>query len=233
MYVTDLEIRDLRSFRGTQQISLDRGDGTYAGWTVFAGRNGAGKSTLLKALALSIVGPLAARSLAGSFPAWVRKGAAAARMETRLAFDAQLDGFQGSGNTPSAPYWLGLEWKANPGGSDAVDRRVDNCSRCNSNHKRTRFPLANGVPALLDPASDSDDDAPIRHLRLTPTNGKYTPIGPKGEPSIRMPWRTTSSGQSSTNPLLEYWRSCSTWLDKRMVTRRSNLAWPRQSSVIT
>ena len=99
MYVTDLEISDLRSFRGTQPISLDRGDGTYAGWTVFAGRNGAGKSTLLKAIALSIVGPLAARSLAGSFPAWVRKGAATARMETRLAFDAQLDGFQGSGNT--------------------------------------------------------------------------------------------------------------------------------------
>lgn len=131
MYVTDLEISDLRSFRGTQRISLDRGDGTYAGWTVFAGRNGAGKSTLLKALALSIVGPLAARSLAGSFPAWVRNGAAAARMETRLAFDAQLDGFQGSGNTPSAPYWLGLEWKANPGGSDAVERRVDNDSLVN------------------------------------------------------------------------------------------------------
>lgn len=131
MYVTDLEISDLRSFRGTQRISLDRGDGVYAGWTVFAGRNGAGKSTLLKALALSIVGPLAARSLAGSFPAWVRKGAAAARMETRLAFDAQLDGFQGSGNTPSAPYWLGLEWKANPGGSDAVERRVDNVSLVN------------------------------------------------------------------------------------------------------
>lgn len=129
MYVTDLEISDLRSFRGTQPISLDRGDGTYSGWTVFAGRNGAGKSTLLKALALSIVGPLAARSLAGSFPAWVRKGASVARVEAKLAFDAGLDAFQGSGNTPYSPIRSGLEWKANPGGSDAVERWVEENDR--------------------------------------------------------------------------------------------------------
>jgi energy-coupling factor transporter ATP-binding protein EcfA2 len=124
MYVTDLEISDLRSFRRTQRVSLDRGDGTYAGWTVFAGRNGAGKSTLLKALALSIVGPLAARSLAGSFPAWVRKDASVARVATSLIFDSDHDAFQGSGNTPYSPIWSGLEWKANPGGSDAVERAV-------------------------------------------------------------------------------------------------------------
>lgn len=124
MYVTELEISDLRSFRGIQRVSLDRGGGTYAGWTVFAGRNGAGKSTLLKALALSIVGPLAARSLAGSFPAWVRKGAEVARIATELTFDAMLDGFQGSGNTISGPFWSGLEWKSNPGASDTVERGV-------------------------------------------------------------------------------------------------------------
>lgn len=131
MYVTDLQISDLRSFRGTQNVSLDRGGGTYAGWTVFAGRNGAGKSTLLKALALSIVGPLAARSLAGSFPAWVRKGASAARVESRLAFDPSCDGFQGKGNTTSSPFWSGLEWKSNPGASDAVERLVDSDSVMN------------------------------------------------------------------------------------------------------
>lgn len=124
MYVTDLEISDLRSFRGTQPISLDRGDGTYAGWTVFAGRNGAGKSTLLKAIALSIVGPLAARSVASSFPAWVRKDESVARVATSLAFDGERDAFQGSGNTPYSPIRTGLEWKAHPGGSDAVERGV-------------------------------------------------------------------------------------------------------------
>lgn len=131
MYVTDLEISDLRSFRGTQRISLDRGGGEYAGWTVFAGRNGAGKSTLLKAIALSIVGPLAARSLEASFPAWVRNGASVAKVATMLEFDQMYDAFQGSGNTPSLPFWSGLEWKSNPGGSDTVERWVENDSVVN------------------------------------------------------------------------------------------------------
>jgi hypothetical protein len=129
MYVTELLISDLRSFRGAQRIRLDRGDGTYAGWTVFAGRNGAGKSTLLKALALSIVGPLVARSLVGSFPAWVRKGSSVAHVATALAFDTTFDTFQGSGNTPYPPIWSGLEWKANPGGSDALERWVEENDR--------------------------------------------------------------------------------------------------------
>lgn len=131
MYVTDLEISDLRSFRGSQTVSLNRGDGTYAGWTVFAGRNGAGKSTLLKALALSIVGPLAARSLAGSFPAWVRSGESVARVATTLLLDPDLDLFQGSGNISYSPFRAGLEWKANPGGSDAVERWVDSDNTVN------------------------------------------------------------------------------------------------------
>jgi energy-coupling factor transporter ATP-binding protein EcfA2 len=84
MYIAEIEIADLRSFRGTQRVSLARSDGRYAGWTVFAGRNGAGKSTLLKAVALAVVGPDAARALVGTFPAWVRQGAVQARVATRL-----------------------------------------------------------------------------------------------------------------------------------------------------
>ncbi len=91
MYIAEIEIADLRSFRGTQRVSLARSDGSYAGWTVFAGRNGAGKSTLLKAVALSVVGPDAARSLVGTFPAWVRQGAQVARVATRLVSDRHLD----------------------------------------------------------------------------------------------------------------------------------------------
>lgn len=56
MYITEIEITDLRCFNGTHRLSLDRGDGTYAGWTVFAGRNGTGKTTLLRALGLAYVG---------------------------------------------------------------------------------------------------------------------------------------------------------------------------------
>ncbi len=74
MYITGFEITDVRCFAGTHKVLLDRGDGTYAGWTVFAGRNGAGKSTLLRALAMSVVGHLTAQSLERSFVGWVRQG---------------------------------------------------------------------------------------------------------------------------------------------------------------
>jgi DNA repair exonuclease SbcCD ATPase subunit len=74
VYIAEIEITNLRGFSGTQHIPLDRGDATFADWTVFAGRNGSGKSTLLRAAVAAIVGPLATRSLAGIFPAWVRQG---------------------------------------------------------------------------------------------------------------------------------------------------------------
>ncbi len=74
MYISEIEITNLRSFRGTHKISLDRGDGTYAGWTIFAGRNGSGKSTLLKAIAAVVAGPLAVRALVGGVPPWIREG---------------------------------------------------------------------------------------------------------------------------------------------------------------
>jgi energy-coupling factor transporter ATP-binding protein EcfA2 len=118
MYVTDLEISDLRSFHGTQSISLDRGDGTYAGWTVFAGRNGAGKSTLLKAIALSIIGPLAARSLAGVFTDWVRHGAEHARVGTPLTFDETRDHAPWSG---VSAVWTGLQWDREARGPDRIN----------------------------------------------------------------------------------------------------------------
>ncbi|MCX4247542.1 HNH endonuclease [Paraliomyxa miuraensis] len=56
------------------------------------------------------------------------------------------------------------------------------CSHCNSNHKRARFPLIDGEPALLDPSVDE----PSLHLRLRPADGKYMAIGPKGEASIEV-----------------------------------------------
>jgi energy-coupling factor transporter ATP-binding protein EcfA2 len=90
MYIAEIEITDLRSFRGTQKISLDRGDGTYAGWTVFAGRNGSGKSTLLKAIAAAVIGPLAVRSLVG-VPNWIREGCTSARVKATLAVDHNVD----------------------------------------------------------------------------------------------------------------------------------------------
>lgn len=91
MYISEIEITNLRSFRGTQKISLDRGDGTYAGWTVFAGRNGSGKSTLLKAIAAAAAGPLAVRALVGGPPPWLRDGCSNAAVKAVLAIDQEAD----------------------------------------------------------------------------------------------------------------------------------------------
>lgn len=125
MHIAQIEITNLRSFNGTQSISLARDDGSCAGWTVFAGRNGSGKSTLLKALAASVVGPLTARSLAGSFPAWVRQGAKVARVATLLTVDRDWDGYVEKGGTTKDPFWSGIEWTAHDSGSDMLERWLE------------------------------------------------------------------------------------------------------------
>lgn len=56
------------------------------------------------------------------------------------------------------------------------------CASCNSNCKRTTFPMTDGQPDLIDPSVDD----PCQHLRLLPSNGKYNAIGPKGKPSIEV-----------------------------------------------
>jgi hypothetical protein len=109
MYITEIEITDLRSFKGTQSVSLAHTDGGYAGWTVFVGRNGAGKSTLLKSIALTVIGPLASRSLAGTFTGWVRTGEKVGTVAVRLEGDKR-DSFQPSGRTTKEPFWVGLQW---------------------------------------------------------------------------------------------------------------------------
>ncbi len=55
------------------------------------------------------------------------------------------------------------------------------CSHCNSNLKRTLFPLDTaGAPLLIDPTVDD----PAQQLLLVPTTGEYRAIGPKGPASI-------------------------------------------------
>lgn len=108
MYITEIEITNLRSFKGRQSVSLAHADGGYAGWTVFVGRNGAGKSTLLKSIALSVIGPLASRSLAGTFSGWVRLGEKSGTVAVRLQGGSR-DSFQ-PGLKTKEPFWVGLQW---------------------------------------------------------------------------------------------------------------------------
>lgn len=83
MYIRKIRISDVRGFREVD-LDLSRPDGSFAGWTVLAGRNGSGKSTLLKAIALAFVGPEAARALQPSFADWIRAGSKSAVAEVHF-----------------------------------------------------------------------------------------------------------------------------------------------------
>jgi hypothetical protein len=65
VYVSKLEISGVRGFDGSREVNLHfaREDGTYAGWTVLAGRNGSGKTTLLQAIALALTGQYFVRDI--------------------------------------------------------------------------------------------------------------------------------------------------------------------------
>lgn len=57
------------------------------------------------------------------------------------------------------------------------------CSHCNSNEKRTLFPLdEHGQSLLIDPTVDD----PSEHLLLSPTTGRFGHLTRKGEESIKV-----------------------------------------------
>ncbi len=76
MYISSVSIFGIRGFRlrGSKpdvSLSLQRPDGSFAGWTIIAGRNGAGKTTFLRALTMAVLGAGAARALMESFQGWL------------------------------------------------------------------------------------------------------------------------------------------------------------------
>jgi uncharacterized protein (TIGR02646 family) len=59
------------------------------------------------------------------------------------------------------------------------------CTECNSNYKRTQFPLdRNNEPLLLDPTHPKDD--PLDHLLFSPSTGLFDPQTDKGRASCRV-----------------------------------------------
>lgn len=57
------------------------------------------------------------------------------------------------------------------------------CSHCNSNAKRSEFPLrADGLRALIDPVEDD----PLDHLAFSPSTGRYVGLDERGDESIRV-----------------------------------------------
>lgn len=118
MYVSRICVRSVRSFHGERDAVLDLGrpDGSYAGWTVLAGRNGSGKTTLLRAVALALAGPNTAHRLVPSFDAWISDGADRAEALAQVVPDPVLDV---RGNWPEGsllpeaspdPFWAELHW---------------------------------------------------------------------------------------------------------------------------
>jgi energy-coupling factor transporter ATP-binding protein EcfA2 len=113
MYLKSLTVQDVRGFTtGESPFKLDfeRPDGTFAGWTVIAGRNGSGKSTLLRAIALALAGPDIARSLMPSgFDGWISHNSDSATV--RAAFTVgQNDALSSKGAPPKKQAWAGLTW---------------------------------------------------------------------------------------------------------------------------
>ncbi|MCP4152338.1 MAG: AAA family ATPase [bacterium] len=87
MYIKSIHIASIKCLRDVK-LDLQRPDGSYEGWTVIAGGNGTGKSTLLQAIALTLAGPLYARTLQESFVRWVSFGKKMATSSTGLALNA-------------------------------------------------------------------------------------------------------------------------------------------------
>jgi energy-coupling factor transporter ATP-binding protein EcfA2 len=103
MFIDKVTLKNVRGFRNLE-FSLDRGSGSYAGWTVFTGDNGSGKSTLLKAIAVALTGKDTARALQPSFHRWIRDGEHEASIELQLVRSADDDSLSGEGKAPSKEF---------------------------------------------------------------------------------------------------------------------------------
>jgi energy-coupling factor transporter ATP-binding protein EcfA2 len=112
MYVTEVRIQGITGFEtGARDVGLPlvRPDGSYAGWTVIAGRNGAGKSTFLQSIALAVAGTSNARPLRLSFRGWINDAVNEAAVAVRLKYNGNVDKF-GEGGYPPGDFWAGLAW---------------------------------------------------------------------------------------------------------------------------
>lgn len=105
MFVSKLKIDGIRGFEGRRSVNLDfaRPDGSYAGWTVLAGRNGSGKTTLLQAIALALAGENFIRD-PDMWPGLRKKHAF---ISVTVVQDSEFDGGFDFG-----PWELKVEWDA-------------------------------------------------------------------------------------------------------------------------
>lgn len=100
-----------------------------------------------------------------------------------------------------------------PGRTYVWENHLWACSVCNSNYKRSEFPVdEHGDPLLINPVEED----PSAHLAFSPQDGKYVPLTRKGEKSIRVfglgrSWletRRRDAWLSVQLHIVEYARAC-------------------------
>ncbi|MFJ1758613.1 AAA family ATPase [Kitasatospora sp. NPDC088134] len=108
MYVKKLKMNGVRGFDGRRKVLLDfaRPDGSYAGWTVLAGRNGSGKTTLLRAIAICIIGQRLATQVEESLESWLSESQKSGSVTLDLVSDPNWDfGITEEYSGPVSAHW--------------------------------------------------------------------------------------------------------------------------------
>jgi energy-coupling factor transporter ATP-binding protein EcfA2 len=114
VYVTRIRIDGVRGFYGPRACDLDfaRPDGTYAGWTVIAGRNGSGKTTLLRTIGVALAGPRRAAQLDGDLEENLSFGQTSGRVDVTVRAESGID--TGAGGDRDGASEASLRWQPEP-----------------------------------------------------------------------------------------------------------------------
>lgn len=120
MYISKIILKNIRGFESLE-FDLDRGGGTFAGWTVFTGSNGSGKSSLMRAIATCIVGRDTTRALEMSFQGWKREPSNGERSLISLDIVSVRGDESRKGQPTKKPFTARLEIKGNGSEPTLVD----------------------------------------------------------------------------------------------------------------
>ncbi|MFJ1707866.1 AAA family ATPase [Kitasatospora sp. NPDC088346] len=118
MYVNKLTMNGVRGFDGKRKVALDfaRPDGSYAGWTVLAGRNGSGKTTLLRAIAIGLIGQRLSMQLEDTLEGWLSEN----RKQGSIALEISNDPLWDAGYSEETLGTVAMSWRFGSGRSRKV-----------------------------------------------------------------------------------------------------------------